>query len=77
MKIISDAGATTRWDKTQKASTAMWERNGVFEHAWLEDARAFKAKLPLVERYGLRGYSVWVLGTEDPKVWSVVGKVAK
>ncbi|MHB0962735.1 MAG: glycosyl hydrolase family 18 protein [Gemmatimonadaceae bacterium] len=77
MKIITDAGATTRWDKTQKATTAMWERNGVFEHAWIEDARAFKAKLPLVKKHGLRGYSVWVLGTEDPKVWSVVGKVAK
>lgn len=77
MRIIADAGATTRWDRTQKATTAMWERNGVFEHAWIEDARAFKEKLPLVKQYGLRGYSVWVLGTEDPKVWSVVGKVAK
>jgi spore germination protein YaaH len=77
MKIITDDRATTRWDKTQKASTAMWERNGVFEHAWIEDARAFKEKLTLVKQYGLRGYSVWVLGTEDPTVWSVVGRVAR
>lgn len=77
MKIIADAGATTHWDTTQKATTATWERNGVFEHAWIEDARAFREKLPLVRQYGLRGYSVWVLGTEDPKVWSVVGKVAR
>lgn len=77
MKIITVAGATTRWDETQKATTAMWERNGVFEHAWIEDARAFREKLPLVKQYGLRGYSVWVLGSEDPKTWSVVGTVAK
>jgi spore germination protein YaaH len=25
-----------------------------------------------VKKYGLRGYSVWVLGSEDPKVWTDV-----
>ena len=38
---------------------------------WIEDARAFAAKLELVKKYQLRGYSVWVLGTEDPAVWSM------
>jgi spore germination protein YaaH len=36
---------------------------------WIEDARAFMAKLELVRGYNLRGYSVWVLGTEDPALW--------
>jgi spore germination protein YaaH len=26
-------------------------------------------KLELVGRHGLRGYSVWLLGTEDPRIW--------
>ncbi len=30
-------------------------------------ARAFVAKLNLVTQYHLRGYSVWVLGLEDPQ----------
>jgi len=38
---------------------------------WIEDARAFATKLELVRKYGLRGYSVWVLGTEDPKIWEL------
>jgi spore germination protein YaaH len=25
-----------------------------------------------VKKYRLRGYSVWVLGTEDPKTWSAL-----
>ena len=71
MRIISDAGATPRWDDTQKAWVAMWERHGVFEHAWIEDARAFRDKLALVRQYRLRGYSVWLLGLEDPATWGL------
>ena len=77
MAIMARAGATPRWDDVQKAVYAMWEDHGVFEHAWLEDARAFTAKLGLVRKYGLRGYSVWLLGLEDPRSWEVVGPVSK
>ncbi len=77
MRIIAAAGAKPRWDKRQKSWVAMWEDHGVFEHAWIEDARAFKAKLALVKQHGFRGYSVWLLGTEDPKVWDVVGQVRR
>ena len=73
MAIINKAGATPRWDKTQHAWVAMWEDHGVFEHAWLEDVRAFTDKLALVKMHGLRGYSVWLLGAEDPRVWKKVG----
>jgi spore germination protein YaaH len=75
MAIIDSAGARPRWDNTQKAWYAMWERHGVFEHAWIEDARAFKDKLRLVKQHRLRGYSVWLLGLEDPATWRVVGPV--
>jgi spore germination protein YaaH len=77
MKIIRDAGATPVWDDTQKAWVAMWERYGVFEHAWIEDARAFEAKLGLARRHRLRGYSVWLLGSEDPRTWEIVGPVKR
>ncbi|MBY0491710.1 MAG: hypothetical protein K2R93_17860 [Gemmatimonadaceae bacterium] len=69
MEILSAAGVRPTWDGRQKAWYAMWERDGVFEHAWIEDARAFSEKLRLVRRFGLRGYSVWLLGLEDPATW--------
>jgi spore germination protein YaaH len=69
-QILDSAGVTTVWDDVQKAPYAMWESRGVFRHAWLEDARAFMAKLELVRTYKLRGYSVWLLGMEDPRVWA-------
>ena len=77
MRIIRDAGAEPVWDVRQRAWYAMWERHGVFEHAWIEDARAFEAKLALVRTHRLRGYSVWLLGSEDPRTWTIVGSVAR
>jgi spore germination protein YaaH len=72
------AGAHTQavWDDEEKSPVARWSEDGVLQHAWLEDARAFAAKLELVRKYHLRGYSVWVLGTEDPAVWKRGGPPA-
>lgn len=72
MEILSRARVTPVWDDMQKSPYAMWEEHGVFQHMWLEDASAFMAKLELVRTYGLRGYSVWLLGSEDPTVWDAL-----
>jgi spore germination protein YaaH len=71
-ELVTKNGLTPRWDDVAKASYAMWPSASVYEHLWIEDARAFGAKLELVRKYKLRGYSVWVLGTEDPQVWQTV-----
>jgi len=70
--ILDSAGVEPVWDDMQKSPHATWEVKGVFRHAWLEDARAFMAKLDLVRTYRLRGYSVWVLGSEDERVWGLL-----
>jgi spore germination protein YaaH len=61
------------WDERQKEAYAFWENDGIYEWLFLQDARAFEARLALVRQYKLRGYSVWVLGQEDPKVWGLPG----
>jgi spore germination protein YaaH len=67
--LIAQFSLKPSWDDREKAYTASWSNAGVYEHLWIEDARAFAAKLELVKKYNLRGYSVWVLGMEDPRVW--------
>ncbi len=67
--LVRNAGAKLEWDAAQGASYARWENHGVFEYAWIEDARALAPKLKLQKRYGLRGISVWRIGQEDPGVW--------
>lgn len=67
--LLAENEVTPTWDERQKEWYAFWENDGINEFLFLEDARAFTARLALVSQYKLRGYSVWVLGDEDPKVW--------
>ncbi|HWE43781.1 MAG TPA: glycosyl hydrolase family 18 protein [Gemmatimonadaceae bacterium] len=71
--ILAENGVTPTWDEKQKEAYAFWENDGINEFLFLEDARAFAARLALVSQYRLRGYSVWVLGQEDPAVWTLKG----
>ena len=64
--------ATRIWDQRDDAYYAFWDDAGTYEYLWEEDARSFNAKLPLVKEFGLRGYSVWVLGAEDPAIWATL-----
>lgn len=75
--LLAKAKVKPTWDALQRSPFAMWENAGVFEHLWLEDARAFREKLGLVTQYRLRGYSVWLLGLEDPAVWQLKHSVTK
>jgi spore germination protein YaaH len=67
--ILAKSGIKPVWDDVQKAPAAAWSEHDVFQYVWMEDSRAFLAKLGLVTNYHLRGYSVWVLGSEDPATW--------
>jgi spore germination protein YaaH len=71
--LLARYDAQAVWDDRDKASYAFWSNDGVNEFLWIEDARAFAAKLALAKQYGLRGYSVWVLGLEDPRIWDQTG----
>jgi spore germination protein YaaH len=74
MAILTKNGVRAIWDDVQKTQYAMFAVNGVNQFVFLEDARAFTAKLGLVSKYKLRGYSVWVLGMEDPQTWSAIAR---
>lgn len=65
-------GATVQWDPVQQVPFASYSVGGIYEWVFLEDARAFKAKLDLAKEKKLRGFSVWVLGPEDEKIWDVL-----
>jgi spore germination protein YaaH len=41
---------------------------------WFEDKNSFEAKLNIIKDNNLRGFSAWLLGGEDPKIWSVLNK---
>jgi spore germination protein YaaH len=65
-------GATIRWDDEHQVPYTFYPRGGTFEWIFFEDARSFRAKLGVAERNRLRGFSVWVLGSEDPAIWEAL-----
>ncbi len=70
--LIDRYKAKVMWDNSDKVHYAVLDNGWVYEYLWIEDARSFKAKLNLVKEYHLRGFSVWVLGEEDPKIWNIL-----
>ena len=65
-------GAAVQWDSVQAAPWAMFANGGVFEWVFLNDGRSFRAELALAREKKLRGFSAWVLGPEDERIWDVL-----
>jgi hypothetical protein len=66
MALIERNDARVRWADGHEVPFAYFSRGGTFEWIFMEDARSFNAKLGVVDQFGLRGFSVRVLGYEDP-----------
>jgi spore germination protein len=70
--LLAQHDAKPAWDAEQKVNWARWENDGLFEYLFLEDADSFRSKLALVPKHHLRGFSVWVIGSEDARVWDLL-----
>lgn len=57
---------------TEKVSWVKYERQGKLYTLWYENVNSFKEKLALAQQYGVQGFSAWVLGLEDPRIYSVL-----
>lgn len=62
-------GATMQWDDQAQVPYAHFSNGGTYEWVFLENARSFEAKLALARQTKARGFSVWVLGLEDERIW--------
>jgi spore germination protein YaaH len=72
----ANAAGPLRWDPVLKSSYRVYGQ-GVHRHVtWVEDARSFAAKLQLIRQFHLRGFSVWRLGLEDPRIWKILPATA-
>ncbi len=65
-------GAKLQWDSAQAVTWGNYENGGTFEWLFLEDERSFRAKLALAREKKLRGFSAWVLGPEDERIWEAL-----
>lgn len=72
MSLVNRYDADMVWLENQQCNYALWNHDGVFEYAFIEDVRSFEAKMDVLNEFNLRGISVWRLGQEDPQVWDVI-----
>jgi spore germination protein YaaH len=73
-RLVAHSGPVERvrylhWDPTLKESYRIYGKGRRRHVIWVEDERSFQAKLEIVTKYHLRGFSVWRIGLEDPHIW--------
>jgi spore germination protein YaaH len=60
------------WDPVDRSAWFYFYRDDEREWIFYTDARTFKERYALVKERGLRGFALWVLGTEDQGIWDLL-----
>jgi spore germination protein YaaH len=60
------------WDSTDRVAWFYFYRDDYREWVFYTDKRGFQERLNLVREHGLQGFCSWVLGNEDPEIWSLL-----
>jgi spore germination protein YaaH len=60
------------WDSADRAAWFYFYRDDYREWVFYTDKRGFEERLNLVRERGLQGFCSWVLGPEDPEIWSLL-----
>ncbi|HVQ88330.1 MAG TPA: glycosyl hydrolase family 18 protein [Actinomycetes bacterium] len=84
LALVDSYNADLKWDKQSAESFFTYRRpytDGgahcvVLRKVWFEAARSAAAKLSILRQRHVQGFSVWALGTEDPRTWNVLHRYA-
>ncbi len=73
INLAVSRGATVEFDPVAKAPYFYYTDDEGNRHVvWFEDARSIRAKLELVDKYGLRGVTYWTVNSYFPQNWAVL-----
>jgi spore germination protein YaaH len=60
------------WDSADRSAWFYFYRDDTREWVFYTDKRGFAERYNLARDRGLQGFCSWVLGTEDPEIWSML-----
>jgi len=60
------------WDAADRVAWFYFYKEDFREWVFYTDKRGFQERLNLVHDRGLEGFCSWVLGSEDPEIWSLL-----
>ena len=76
--FLSQRGIEPVWDEATCQNYAEFEEDSAFFQVWLEDEQSLRAKLQVMEKYGIGGAAAWKLGYEagHPEIWAAISDFA-
>lgn len=69
-QLAREYGGKIEWDAEDRSSFFYFYRDQMREWVFFTDLRTFRARYQLATDRGLEGFCAWVLGMEDPQIWS-------
>jgi len=72
LAIISLYEHKILFDQALAVSSLSYKYNNKNYKIWFEDQKSFSAKLDIIKQNSLRGFSAWLLGGEDPALWTAL-----
>jgi len=61
-----------QWDATDRVAWFYFYADDMRDWVFYTDKRGFEERLNVVRDKGLEGFCSWVLGTEDPEIWTLL-----
>jgi spore germination protein YaaH len=58
------------WSEADGTAYVKYKKAGQPYTLWYENQQSFLSKISLVDKYNLHGFSAWVLGLEDPRIFN-------
>ena len=72
LQLARAYGGKLEWDEGDHSAFFYFYRDQMREWVFYTDLRTFRDRYQLVEDRKLQGFCSWVLGTEDPQIWTVL-----
>jgi spore germination protein YaaH len=74
LAIMQNVRHVLGFDKDLGVAWISYVYNNQKYAVWFENKQSFEQKLNITKDNNLRGFSAWLLGGEDPGIWSLLGK---
>lgn len=73
-QLAQDWGGRIQWDDQDHTAWFYINRDQMREWVFFTDLRTFRDRYELAEQEGIEGFCSWVLGQEDPAIWTILPK---
>ncbi len=70
--LAQEYGGKVQWDAEDRTAWFYFYRDQMREWVFFTDQRTFRDRYDLTVQDGLKGFCSWVLGEEDPAIWTVL-----